>query len=181
MERYPTIKHEGTEDIRVGTVSRLIQAKGYDYLLSCATRLPNLEYHVVGGGPLEQPLRNKSPDNVTIHGHIDMELSQLWSSFDIYFQPSRYEGLCITAIEAMACGLPVVASRVGGLTESVINGETGYLVEQGDVDRYCTQLERLASDPTLRQELGDAGRERVESTFTAEEFAARFRNVINDI
>jgi glycosyltransferase involved in cell wall biosynthesis len=182
MENYPTVKHDGTDGLRVGTVGRLVHQKGYDHLLTCAAQMPDFEYHVIGEGPLGQSLRDKSPNNVTFHGRVDdEELRQLWSSFDIYFQPSRYEGLCITAIEAMACGLPIVASSVGGLTESIVDGETGYLVERGDIDRYCTRLERLASNPNLRQKMGDSGRKRVESTYTAEEFAVQFRNIIFNV
>jgi glycosyltransferase involved in cell wall biosynthesis len=179
MNQFPVVEHDKTENIRIGTVGRLTHAKGYDYLLTCAARLPNLEFHAVGTGPLKESLRNKSPDNVTIHGHVDMEDSQLWSSFDIYFQPSRSEGLCVTVIEAMACGLPVVASRAGGITESVVDNETGYLVKQGDIDGYCAQLTHLASCSTLRQKMGDSGRKRVESKYTAEEFAAQFQDIVD--
>jgi glycosyltransferase involved in cell wall biosynthesis len=181
MKNYSTVKHDSTDGLRIGTVGRLVHQKGHDYLLTCASRFANLEFHVVGDGPLKQSLQDKSPNNVTIHGRVnDEKLSRLWSSFDIYFQPSRYEGLCITAIEGMACGLPVVASRVGGLTESVIDGETGYLVKQGNIDEYCARLERLASNPSLRQEMGDSGRKRVESTYTAKEFATQFRDIVSD-
>ncbi|GAA1322661.1 glycosyltransferase [Streptomyces sanglieri] len=181
-DEYPTVGHTTASDtIRVGTVGRLTETKGYLELLECAKALPDYEFHVVGDGPLADRLRD-SPSNVVWHGETSpRELKQrLWGSFDVYFQPSRYEGLCITAIEAMASGLPVVASEVGGLTESVVHGETGFLVPQGDIEGYCSRIEELANDPELRARLGGAGKRRVAERYSAEALAEQFRAAVKE-
>jgi glycosyltransferase involved in cell wall biosynthesis len=67
----------------------------------------------------------------------------------------------VTAIEALAAGRPVVATRVGGVPDVVRDGEDGYLVEAGDVDGLAERLAALAADPALRERMGDAGRTRV--------------------
>ena len=79
---------------------------------------------------------------------------------------SRWEGLPLSALEAMAASLPVVASRIDGLPEAVVDGETGYLTEPGDVDGVAAALGRLADDDGLRRRLGDAGRARAEQHFS---------------
>ena len=176
---HPKAEHQATgSDVRIGTVGSLTLQKGYPELLDCARQLPEYEFHIVGDGPLAKDLK-RGPDNVVLHGKVSQEeLQDLWASFDVYFQPSRWEGLCITAIEGMASRLPVVASAVDGLTESVVDGETGYLVEQGDIDGYCKKLTQLAADPHLRTQFGTAGRTRIEEDYSVEAFADGFRDVV---
>ncbi len=176
LDEYPDVNHWGTGS-RIGTVGSLILQKGYPELLACAERMPEYEFHVVGEGPLADELE-RGPENVIVHGTVSQdELYALWGSFDVYFQPSRWEGLCITAIEAMASGLPVVASAVDGLTESVVDGETGFLLEQGDVDGYCSKLRELAADPELREKFGTAGRTRVAEAYSVDALVDGFREV----
>ncbi len=80
--------------------------------------------------------------------------------------PSYREGFGVACAEAMAYGRPVVASAVGGLLDLVVDGETGLLVEPGDVAGLRAALERLLGDPELRKRLGDAGRERIRRHFS---------------
>ncbi len=180
VDRFPTANHrDSAEPIRIGTVGRLVEQKGYPELIECAKRLPAYEFHVVGDGPLAAEF-DRAPKNVIVHGRVEQaELDRLWESFDIYFQPSRYEGLCITAIEAMAAELPVVASAVNGLTESIVHEETGYLVAQGDIDGYCEALEQLASNPDQRSQFGAAGKRRVRDQYSMNALATKFRNTIS--
>jgi len=90
---------------------------------------------------------------------------------DVVALPSLQEGLGVAALEAMAAGRPVVASRVGGLTEAVVHEETGLLVPPGDPTALATALVRLARDPGLRARLGAAGRARVLARYTAARMA----------
>lgn len=181
VDDYSAVDHEGVgDDVRIGTIGSLTEQKGYPELLACAARLPEYEFHVVGDGPLAEEL-DWGLDNVVRHGTVTQEeLKTLLPSFDVYFQPSRWEGLCITAIEGMASGLPVVGSSVDGLTESVVHGETGYLVEQGNVDGYRSRLEELGNDPELRAQLGAAGRERVRNAYSVDAFVDEFRDLVSD-
>jgi len=90
---------------------------------------------------------------------------------DVVALPSLQEGLGVAALEAMAAGRPVVASRVGGLAEAVVHEETGLLVPPGDPTALATALARLARDPGLRARLGAAGRARVLAHYTAARMA----------
>lgn len=179
VNSFPKVQHTACEgSLRVGTVGRLVDQKGYPELITCAERLPEYEFHIVGDGPLANQL-DLSAENIVMHGRVSQrELNRLWSTFDIYFQPSRYEGLCITAIEAMACELPVVASNVDGLTESVVHGETGILVNSQDIDGYCRALERLEQNVDLRKSMGQKGLERVREYYSMEALAKEFTRVI---
>ena len=179
VESYPAVTHSNDRPIRVGTVGRLIEQKGYDRVVACANDLPDCEFHVVGDGPL-RPKLEAGPNNLILHGRVTQDhLTTLWQRFDIYFQPSRFEGLCITAIEAMAAGLPVVASATDGLTESVIHGQTGYLIESGDRTGYEQAINRLAQDADLRAQLGGAGRERVEEHYSQSALIEAFEGAIS--
>ncbi len=179
-DSYPTATYDTSSPVRIGTVGSLTLQKGYPELLKCAERLPKYEFHVIGSGPLREDLE-AGPDNVVLHGTVSHdELLELRASFDVYFQPSRYEGLCITAIEAMGSGLPVVASAVDGLTESVVDGETGYLVGQGDIDGYCDRLEELADDHQLRAEFGSRARTRVEDRYSQTAFVEAFTDLVEE-
>jgi glycosyltransferase involved in cell wall biosynthesis len=158
-----------TDGVRVVTVGRVADQKGYPALLECARCLgEDFRFHVGGTGATLDAYKRESPSNVTFHGKIPKEeLPAFYADADIYFQPSRWEGLCMTVIEAMACGRPVVASAVGGITESVVDGETGYLCPPGDVECYCEQLRTLARETDGREAMGKAGRKRAKDEYSA--------------
>ena len=167
--------------IRIGTIGRLAEQKGLFDLLECARQLGSkYQFDIIGQGEKRGALEREAPDNVHFRGTLSAEkLPKQLASYDIYFQPSKYEGLCMTVIEAMACGLPVVASRVGGITESVVPGETGYLCDAGDIDCFCNHLEALATDHELRRSMGAAGRERVVSRYSKSVLAAKFQEALH--
>jgi len=100
-------------------------------------------------------------------GWVDQDqLPALYHQGAISLVPSTWmEPFGITAVESMAAGLPVVASRIGGLETSVVDGETGYLLPPGDVDAMTDALRKLLADPCLRKRLGEAGRRRVEQEY----------------
>ncbi len=89
------------------------------------------------------------------------EIGPFFGAFDVFVLPSANEGTPVTAIEALAAGCPVVATRVGGVPDVVRDGKDGFLVEPGDVERLAERLAQLAADPGLRRRLGAAGRARV--------------------
>jgi glycosyltransferase involved in cell wall biosynthesis len=88
-------------------------------------------------------------------------VSAFYAAFDVLLLPSVNEGTPVSAIEALAAGRPVVATRVGGVPDVVVDGEDGFLVEPGDVDGLAERLEELAGDPERRRLMGEHGRARV--------------------
>jgi glycosyltransferase involved in cell wall biosynthesis len=97
----------------------------------------------------------------------DEQLARLYGEAEVAIVPSLYEGFSLPAIEAMACGVPVVATTGGALPEVVgVDDETGLLVKPNDPDALVSAISRLLDDARLRERLGRAGRERVMRRFT---------------
>ena len=93
-------------------------------------------------------------------------MPEFFQSLDVLLLPSRFESFGLTYVEAMACGLPVIASRLGGHQMSVVDGQTGLLFEPGNVGDLADKLGRLLDDPELRWRLGQAARERATAEFS---------------
>jgi glycogen(starch) synthase len=100
-------------------------------------------------------------DRITEVGFVDhTRVPAVLASLDVLALPSAYEEMGSVLTEAMASGLPVVASDVGGIPEIVRDGETGLLVPPGDVDALARALDRLVADPALRSRLAEGARDR---------------------
>jgi glycosyltransferase involved in cell wall biosynthesis len=103
----------------------------------------------------------------TISGVSDEALARLYGEAEVAIVPSLYEGFSLPAIEAMSCGVPVVATTGGALPEVVgVSGETGLLVEPNSPEALVEAIGRLLDDPDLRSRLGASGRQRVIERFT---------------
>jgi glycosyltransferase involved in cell wall biosynthesis len=129
---------------------------------------------IVGEGPdrarLEEEIRSLGlAESVTLAGER-RDVPELLAAADIFALASSSEGMPVSVLEAMAAGLPVVASRVGGLPEQVVDGVTGVLVEPGDPEDLAEALAGLVADRELRRRLGAAGRARAEQAFDLEPF-----------
>ena len=101
-------------------------------------------------------------------------VQELLSCSDLFLLPSMSESFGLAALEAMACGSPVVASRVGGLPEVIMDGETGYLCEAGDIDEMAAASIKILSDDKHRKELSDAGRAFAVKHFSSECIVPRY-------
>jgi glycosyltransferase involved in cell wall biosynthesis len=147
----------------------LERRKGQDVLLEAARAVPTMHVVFCGDGSerasLERAARRLG-GRVTFAG-FRQDVAACLAAADVVVLPSRHEGLGVAALEAMAAERPVVASRVGGLADVVVEGETGVLVPPDDVPRLAAALARLAADPGERVALGRAGRARVLAQFTA--------------
>ena len=153
----PAHTAEPAEPPEVLFAGRLSREKGILDLVAAAEGLPLV---VAGDGPL----REQVPMALGMVPHPG--LLGMYERAAVVACPSYREGFGVACAEAMAYGRPVVASAVGGLLDLVVDGETGLLVEPGDVAGLRAALERLLGDPELRRRLGDAGRERIRRHFS---------------
>jgi glycosyltransferase involved in cell wall biosynthesis len=168
------------------SVGRLTAQKGYDVLLAAVAEIvrarPDARFLIVGSGPLADVI-DTSIETAGLRPHVRRieewdDVPALLAAADAVVLPSRFEGLPLVALEAMAVGRPVVASAVSGLEETVDNGVTGRLVASGDARALAEAILALLADPATRARYGQAGRQRYEASFTArrmvEETAAVF-------
>ena len=165
-QREP-VNRQGRELCTITLMGRLGQRKGtWDLLQSFALLVPQfpaLRLCLPGDGELDRARDMVSQlgleDRVEIPGWVSGSVQDaIWVKTDICCLPSYNEGLPGSVLEGMSAGLPVVSTPVGGIAEAVLDGDTGFLVEPGDVQALTGALESLASDEALRQSMGDAGR-----------------------
>lgn len=178
--RRPRPPHSGC---RVGMVGRLSSEKGADVLLRALAllpreRYPDLKLVVVGDGPqrpeLEQLIRSLGvEDRVEMMG-TRHDVPEILATLDIFALPSRREGLPLALLEAMAAGLPVVASAVGGVPEAINRAELGLLVPPEDPAALSRALARLADESEARAALGQAARERFEQNYELSKMIDRY-------
>ncbi len=176
-------------DIVIGTAGRLVELKGIDYLLRAAGALrqkfPNLRLEVAGSGPERQKLESVAAqaglgEQVKFLGWID-DIPSLISRWDVFVMPSLEEGFPIAALDAMAAGLPVVASRVGGVPELIEDGSTGWLVPPRDIEALTSRLRLLLADPELRAGMGEAGLARVRDHFSTAQMTESFAQLYGEL
>jgi L-malate glycosyltransferase len=167
-------------DVVLFTAAVLERRKGHEVLLRALVRLVceglPVRWVIAGDGSLRADLEARvlaagMRERVVFTG-FSSDVPRLLAGADAFVLPSRQEGLGIAVMEAMAAGLPVVASRVGGLPEIVVEGETGLLVPAGDADALARALRRLAADRARMPLLGEQGRRRVLQRFSSTTMAA---------
>jgi colanic acid/amylovoran biosynthesis glycosyltransferase len=168
-------------EFRLLTVARLVEVKGIEYALRAVALIracvPELRYTIAGDGPLRPMLEAlarglRVDDIVTFKGAVSQEEAErLFAEAHTFVLPGvvtaggEQEGQSLVIAEAQACGIPVVATSVGGVPESLRNGETGMLVPPRDPRALGSALVRLARDGGTRQRMGREGRTFVESHF----------------
>ena len=112
---------------------------------------------------------------------VRTDVDRLLGASDAALLSSVSEGIPLSLIEAMAAGLPVVATRVGGVPEVVAEGRSGFLVPAGDDEAMADRILRLASNPALGQQLGQAGRERARDHFSEERMVAEYDRMYREM
>jgi glycosyltransferase involved in cell wall biosynthesis len=151
----------------VGNVARLAPQKDHATLLEAARHLPEgVRVVIVGDGELREELERRADGlPVELTGARD-DVPELLASFDVFAFPSLFEGLCLAVIEAQAAGVPVVATPVGGIRETVLDGETGLLVPPRDPAALAAAIRRLLDDRDLARRLADEARRRVRERYS---------------
>lgn len=182
LQRFASIEprpSKAGDPFVVGCLAALEERKGHRDLLHAAALLKRrglrVQVRIAGDGPLLSRLKNDAArlqlDNeVKFFGFVTDAVAFL-RDVDSIALPSLYEGLGVAVLEGMAAGKPVVATRVGGVTESVLDGVTGMLVPARDPEALAAAIARLAELPHLARSLGAKGRERVRECFSIEQMA----------
>ncbi|GIW87707.1 MAG: glycosyl transferase [Isosphaeraceae bacterium] len=173
----------------VAAVGRLSPEKGFGVLVDAATRLvrshPDLGIVLIGAGPLRETLASQIraaglEGRFVLAGFRD-DVDRLLLAFDALAIPSFTEGLPNVALEACAAGIPVVASRVGGVPEIIDDGLNGWLVPPGDPAALSDRLAMLFDNPRQARAMGSAGRERVQRDFSFEAQAEAYARLLDRI
>jgi L-malate glycosyltransferase len=181
----------GLEPDHVGilTVARLSREKGLESLLEAATSLaarrPEARFLWVGDGELRDDLelrvrQHELADRILIL-RDRRDVPELLGASDLFVLPSLSEGMPNAVLEAMAAGLPVVATSVGGTPEAVIEGETGWLVPPGDPAALARAIGAALDDPDARARLGEAGRRRVQESFSLASYVGGFEDLYEEL
>jgi glycosyltransferase involved in cell wall biosynthesis len=158
---------------RILAVSRLFERKGIQYFLKALAEFDGrreYEVNIVGDGPYRQTLQKMASDlklKIKFWGHLDndsSELTHLFGISSIFVLPSDSENFPVVLLEAMSAELAIITTKATGCSEVV--GETGILIDPGDVHAITKALVELTSNPDLCRRLGQAARKRVEAHFT---------------
>ena len=167
--------------LKLGVLARLIPLKNLESLIQATARLADMgievRIEIAGSGPSESPLRDLVgrlgvAERVRFLGWRT-DVGGLLAAWDLLVIPSLEEGFPLSALEAMAAARPVVASRVGGLSELVVDGVTGRLLPSGDTDALVRCIAELAIDRERLALMGGEGWKRVHELFSASRMAAR--------
>lgn len=167
------------DDYLVGIVAHLADHKGHKYLIKATEilkkRAPNIKMIIVGEGPLRMMLNKQASDSgvedIVFFLGFREDIPQILHSLDLFVISSYLEGMGSSILDAMACRLPVVATKVGGIPEVVIHGETGLLVPPRTPSALAPAILRLYYNKALASRLGQKGYEVVHQKFSAEAMA----------
>ena len=169
----------------VSYFGRLSPEKGPEVFVEIAERLKSNQdmfFYMTGEGP-EKPAvldlisRYRLAERIYTPGFV-AEVRPLMENSDVVVLPSWLDGMPLVVLEAQALGKPVVASRVGSLPAMVVDGETGFLCDSGDIDAFCRSITKLWREPGLGKAMGEKGRIRIAEMFGAERMVSRYRTAM---
>jgi glycosyltransferase involved in cell wall biosynthesis len=174
---------------RLLSVGRIVHQKGLDLAMRALGGLKELawEWRIAGDGPQMQVLRSLAnelgiADRVHFLGWQSREqLIEAYKQANVFLFPSRHEGMPNAMLEAMASGLPVIASCIAGSEELVLNDRTGYLVASEDVESLRAALSKLLIDPSLREQMGGASRLHAEANYSWETTARQYALLLEKV
>lgn len=169
----------------VGTVARFDPQKQLDVLVRAVAGLADVSLHLVGDGPERGRLHDLvhafgMEQRTVFHGWVD-DTRQLLDEMDVFVLPSRHEAFPLAVLEAMAAGVPVVATDVGSVSDVVVDGRTGVLVPSGDADALGAAVQRLLADRATAAELAATAYEVVAARYTAAEMARSFEGIYAEL
>ena len=179
----------GPEKRIIGTIGRLTEQKGTEYLIRAfaglARDIPDLALVVVGDGELRPGLERLASElgagSSVVFAGIREEIPEFVNLFDLFVLPSLWEGQPLTLLEAMAAGKPVIAADVGGNVEILRGGDLGVLVPPRNVGVLVDAMRRLLADRSLAQDLGRRSRAHAASEFGASKMTRRYERVFDSL
>jgi sugar transferase (PEP-CTERM/EpsH1 system associated) len=179
-----------SNSVVVGSVGRMVAIKDHPLTLEAVSQLIQSGHDVhallVGTGPELVALQQRVCKSPELNGRVHLcgfsdRIPEMLSAMDIFVQASRAEGMSNTLLEAMAAGLPLVASNVGGNSEVIVNGETGYLFPPGDRAALVHHLDGLMGSAQLRSRLGRTGRQRALRELNVHRMLDQYRKLYREL
>jgi glycosyltransferase involved in cell wall biosynthesis len=181
------------DDRRAGEVlflGKMGKLKGsYDLLDAVATvRTLQPDLHLMLGGDGEQERVQQRANELGIAAQVQLlgwiqgaDKERVLAQSMLYVLPSYHEGLPMSILEAMAAGMPILSTVVGGIPEAVTDGVEGFLIEAGDVAALADRMQRILADPLLARRMGEAARRKVETTFSSQAVLPHIERLYMDL
>lgn len=168
------------------SVGELNENKNHKVIIKALATLNNVNIHYVicGQGGLEGYLRNLSTE-LGIENQVHLlgfrkDVAEICKASDVFMFPSKREGLGLAALEAMACGLPIITSNVHGIVDYSVDGETGYSCSPSDIDGFTKAILKLYIDENLRKEIGSRNVQQVEK-YGIDNAVSQVKNLYSDV
>jgi sugar transferase (PEP-CTERM/EpsH1 system associated) len=188
----PAVRREiglGPHDLAILQVARLDHLKDHATAVRALARVarerPEARLVLIGEGPerakIEACVREYKLAGRVVFLGLRRDVARLLAAADLFLLTSISEGIPLTVLEAMAAGLPVVSTRVGGVPEIVADGQTGLLAPAGDDEALAAVILQLAGNENLRRQLGDAGRERARTRFSEERMVGEYARIYEEM
>jgi glycosyltransferase involved in cell wall biosynthesis len=188
IEMPPTVCSKAADgSFVIGSSGRLFPVKDYPLMVRIAQELARkreISFVLAGDGP-ERVAVEKAIDECgltgrfALKGHLE-DMDSFYRGLNLYLNTSVHEGIPMTILEAMACGLPVIAPQVGGIREIIEDGVEGFLVSNRDPKAFAEKC-LLLQDAELRQRMGQAARAKVERGFSAEHMARKYFQLYREL
>jgi glycosyltransferase involved in cell wall biosynthesis len=182
-------KHEHNDKTRIISTSRLVKKNGIDILISAVKELKKISntpfhIHIVGGGPEEENLKRLAQEKgiesiVTFHGQVSaQEIPSYLACADILVRPSRSEGLGSSFLEAMAAGVPIIGTPVGGIPDFLKDRETGLIIQEENPRDCAEKINVLLTNKELREKITKNGRALIQQQYSWNIIARQMERVL---
>jgi L-malate glycosyltransferase len=177
----PVTRRSRSGSVQVLFSGNLTLRKGVQWLPTIAARLGRGILIQYTSGLGNSTLRPKMPNTIDLGRVAWEDMPGVYQASDILISPTVREGLSLAILEAMACGLPVVASDCSSLPELIDDGKGGFLCPVGDTGAFAERINLLASTPELRRQMGEYNRAKVEKMFTLERMVSEYRGIFDSL
>jgi glycosyltransferase involved in cell wall biosynthesis len=173
----------------IGMIAQFIPRKGHSHIVEAAPeilrRYPNARFLFLGKGPLLDDFRSRCnrqfPDGSMVFAGYRLDLPRILPNLTLVVHPAEMEGMGVALLESAASGVPVVASRIGGIPEVVVHNKTGYLIQPQNPSSITKHVSDLLSDPQKAIEMGKNGRNEMVTRFSIEQMVDNYLCVYRSV